>query len=133
MADTPVGWEHLQRFERLLRPTQERVALPIAFELKFGIAGECVRRAREVGDDRMVDDEVDGNARLDGCAVTSEPRHRVTYGREVGDRGDAGKVLHQHTRGHELQLAVAGLLAGTTAIRDGVDVVGAHVDTVFAS
>ena len=64
--------------------------------------------------------------------VAAEAGDRVAHRGEVGDRGHAGEVLHQHARGHELQLAVAGLLRRPAAVGDGADVVGGYVDAVFA-
>ena len=58
--------------------------------------------------------------------------HRVAHGGEIGDRRNAGEVLHQHARRHELQLAMSGLLRGAAAVGERTDVVGLHVDTVFA-
>ena len=65
VADAAVRREHPQRPERRLRPAQERVALAVARELELRVARERVGHAGDVGDDRVVDDEVDGNAGLD--------------------------------------------------------------------
>ena len=89
------GREDAQRLERRLRPAQERVALAVARELELGVAHERVGDARDVGDDRVVDDEVDGDARLDRARVAAEIGHRVAHRREVDDRGHAGEVLHR--------------------------------------
>src|SRR5207247_3534035 len=62
-------------------------------------------RAGEVGDNRVVDHQVDGNAGFDPLRITAEARHRVAHRGEVGDRGNAGEVLHEDPRGHELELA----------------------------
>ena len=133
MADAAIRREHAQRLERLLRPAQERVALAVALELEFGVARQRVGGAGEVGDDRVVDHEVDGNSGLDVVRVTAEARDGVAQGGEVGDGWDPGEVLHQHARGHELDLAASGLLCGTAAVRDRLDVVGGDPDTVFAA
>ena len=125
------GGNTLQGLERLLRPTQERVSLAVALELELGVAGERVGRAGEVGDDRVVDHEVDGDPGLDLGGVAAEPRDRIAERGEIGDRGHAGEVLHEDACGHELQLAVSGFLLGTTPIRDGAYVVGGDVDAVF--
>ena len=100
------GGKHAQRAERRLRPPQERVALAVARELELGVAHERVGHAGDVGDDRVVDDEVDGDAGLDRAGSPPSVDHRVAHRREVDDRGHAGEVLHQHARRHELQLAV---------------------------
>ena len=133
VADPAVRREHAQRAERGLRPPQEGVALAVACELELRVLHERVGDARDVGDDRMVDDEVDRDARLDQARGAAEGGHRVAHRREVDDRGHAGEVLHQHTRGHELQLARPRLDAGAGAIRERGDVVGADVLTVLVA
>ena len=95
--------------------------------------GERVGGAGEVGDDRVVDHEVDRDAGLDRSRVAAEAGDRVAHRGEVGDRGHAGEVLHQHARGHELQLAVADFLRGAAAVGERADVVGGDVDAVFAA
>ncbi len=44
----------------------------------------------------MVDDEVDGNERVDLFRIATERHHGVAHGGEVDDGGNAGEVLHQH-------------------------------------
>ena len=92
---------------------------------------ERVGGAGEVGDDRVVDHEVDGNAGLDVRGVATESGDGVAHRGEVGDGRNTGEVLHEDASGHELQLALAGLLRGTAAVGDGPDVVGGDVDAVF--
>jgi len=133
VADAAVGREHAQGLEGLLRPAQERVALAVALELELGVARQRIGGAREVGDDRMVDHEVDGDDRLDVVGVAAEARDCVAQRGQVGDRGHAGEVLHQHARGHELDLATTRLLSGTAPVRDRTDVVGGDVGTVLAA
>ena len=133
MADAAVRRKHPQRLERGLRPAQEGVALAVARELELGVAQECVGHTRDVGDDRVVDHKVDGNAGLDHAGVAAELDHGIAHCREVDDRGHAGEVLHQDARGHELQLACSGLSRRARAIGQRADVVGGDVGAVFAS
>ena len=53
----------------------------------------------------MVNDERAGDARVHGERVPAARHHRVAHGGEVGEDGNAGEVLEEHTGGHELHLA----------------------------
>ena len=133
MTDAAVRREHAQGTEGRLRPPQERVPLSVTRELELRVAYERVGDAGHVGDDRVVDHEVDRDARLDQPRVATEVGHRVAHRREIDDRGHAGEVLHQHPRGHELQLACPCFGRGTRAIGERGDVVGADVGAVFVA
>ena len=56
----------------------------------------------------MVDDHVGLDLRVDDLRVAAEILDRVAHGGEVHDAGHAGEVLHDHTRGRELDF-MAGL------------------------
>jgi hypothetical protein len=56
------------------------------------------RRAEFVDDDRVVDDEIDGNERVDLLGIAAERHHRVAHRGKIDDGGNAGEVLHQHAR-----------------------------------
>ncbi len=124
VADAAIRREHAQRLERLLGPTQERVALAVALELELRVPGERVGDSGEVGDDRVIDHEIDGNARFDAARVAAEPCDGVAHGGEIGDRGHTGEVLHEDARGHELELAPSDFLGGAIAVGERADVVG---------
>ena len=57
----------------------------------------------------MVDDEVDGDQRVDLLRVAAERVHRVAHRRQIDDAGHAGEVLHQHARRAVLDLALGRL------------------------
>ena len=65
--------------------------------------------------------------------VAAEIGHRVAHRGEVDDRGHAGEVLHEHARGHELQLADTGLGRGTRPVGERADVVGVDVRAVLVA
>ena len=79
VADPGVRRDHLQGAEGLLAPAQEPVALPVALELELGVAGEGVGAAGEVGDDRVVDDQLGRDLGLDrgGVARRGPPWRRA--------------------------------------------------------
>ena len=87
----------------------------------------------------MVDDQLDGDERVDLRGVAAEPRQRVAHGGEVDDAGHAGEVLHEDALGGEGDLVggVAGALAVALGVgapaRDGDDVVGRDVRAVLVA
>ncbi len=96
--------------ERLLAPPQELVALAVALELDLGVALERERSSEDVHLDRVIDDQIDGNRRVDAGRVASEPLHRAAHGSQIDDRGNAGEVLEDHPRGKERHFLRTGLL-----------------------
>src|SRR5205823_5797109 len=72
---------------------EERVALAVALVLALEVALVDVLRAEEVGLDRVVDDEVDRDERLDLRGVLARALHRRTHCGEVDRRRDTGVVL----------------------------------------
>ncbi|MHC2523563.1 hypothetical protein ACVIEM_000648 [Rhizobium leguminosarum] len=65
---------------------------------QLNVTGEGLRRAEFVNDDGVVDDEIDGNERVDLLGIAAERHHRVAHGGKIDDGGNAGEVLHQHAR-----------------------------------
>jgi hypothetical protein len=78
-------------------------------------------RAELVDDDGMVDDEIDGDERIDLLGIAAERLHRVAHRREVDDGGNAGEVLHQHAGRAEGDF-LAGLALVVDPGGDGLDV-----------
>ena len=95
VTDARVGRDDLQAGERLLAPAQEPVALLVALELELGVAPEGIRPAGEVGDHRVVYDQLGGHLRLHGHRVAAQGHHGVAHSRQVGDHGHSGEVLHE--------------------------------------
>ena len=92
--------------ERGLRPAEELIALDVALVLALDIEGERAGRPELVDLDRVVDDEVGLDERVDPCRIAAEIGHRVTHRGEVDDRGDAGQVLEDDPRRHERDLGL---------------------------
>ena len=124
LVDDPGPGRHdPQVAERGLRPAQELVALAVALVLALDIEGERAARPELVDLDRVVDDEVGGDERVDEGGVATEVGHRVAHDREVDDRGDAGEVLEEHPGRHERDLGL-GRLARPPR-EQGLDILGA--------
>ena len=47
----------------------------------------------------MVDDEIDGNERIDFLRVATERHHGITHGGKIDHGGNAGKILHENAGG----------------------------------
>ncbi len=110
MADAG-AWRHDREVgEGLLAPLEEAVAFLVLLVFARHVLGERFAGAEVVDHDRVVDDEIDRDQRIDLVRVAAERRHRVAHRREIDDGGDAGEVLHQDARGTEGDL-VLGLAA----------------------
>src|SRR5581483_9024522 len=82
--------------ERGLAPTQETVALVIAFELPLHIGAKGVDRSKAVDHDRMIDDKIDRRNRIDFRRVAAELTLRFAHGGKIDHGGNAREILHQH-------------------------------------
>ena len=123
VADAGVGRDDGEVVERVLAPAQERVALDVALELALGIAGERVATAEHVDLDRVVDDQLGRDQRVDPLRVAAELGDRVAHRGEVDDAGDAGEVLHQDARRGEGDLVAR--LGGGVPVGQPLDVLRA--------
>jgi hypothetical protein len=121
--------DDLEVVERGLAPAQELVALAVALVLELDVLLEGVGGAEQVGDDRVVDDELGRSERIDLLGVASERAHGLAHGGEVDDAGDACEVLHDDAGRGELDLGV-GLCRGLPR-SDGLDVVSGDVGAVL--
>ena len=99
------GGTTLKSSNARLAPAQELVALAVAPVLDLDVALEGVGAAEDVGDHRVVDDQLGRGQRVDPGRVAAEVGHRLAHGGQVDDAGHAGEVLHDHPRRGELDLA----------------------------
>jgi hypothetical protein len=106
VADAGARRHHLEIVERLAAPLQELVALAVPLILELDVILERLRRAELVDHHRVIDDEVDGNLRVDLLRIAAEAVHRIAHRREIDHAGHAGEILHQHARRAVLDLAV---------------------------
>ncbi len=120
MDDAGPGRHDPEAAERRLGPAEQLVALAIALVLALDVEREGARRPEGVDLDRVVDDQVGRDERVDPGRVAAEVGHRVAHDREVDDGRDAGQVLEDHPGGHERQLRFART-AGAPC-REGLDI-----------
>jgi len=114
--------------EGLHAPLEELVALGVAAELLPEVLEERVGRTGAVDLHGVVDDEVDGDERLDDGAVLAEAGDGFAHRGEVDEERHAGEVLEDDARDDERDLRVDRLLG--VPLREGLDVVLGHGDAV---
>ncbi len=121
--------------ESLLGPAQELVTLDVAPVLDVDVGGEGRGEARGLGDDGVVDDELDGDEGVDGGGIAAHLRQRSTHGGQIDDRRDPREVLHEHTLGGEGDLGgrrPPSLLA-SDPVRHRLDVGGMDLAPVLVT
>ena len=112
VADAGARRDHPEAVEGLLGPAQQLVALDVALVLDVDVLVEGLRPARDLGDDRVVDDQLHRDQRVDLGRVAAQRRQRVAHGGQVDHAGHPGEVLHEDPFGGE------GDLGGILAPRD---------------
>ncbi len=104
VADAGVGRDDREVVKCALAPAQERVALAIALELALHVGGKSVVTREHVDLNRVVDDELGRNERVDTLRIAPELDDRVAHRSEIDDARNAREVLHQHARRRERDL-----------------------------
>ena len=102
--------DHPEIVEGALGELQQLVALGVPVEFKGHVEPERVGGAVVVHLDRVVDDEITGDDRVDPVRVAAHLGHRVAHGGEVHHAGHASKVLQDDPSGHEGDFRAVGLL-----------------------
>ena len=108
VADAGGRRHHPEAAERLLAPAQELVALDVAPVLQLDVAGQRLGPPEHVDLDRVVDDQVGRDERVEPLRVAPSLGDGVAQRRQVDHGRDAREVLHQHAGGEEADLAVVG-------------------------
>src|SRR5437870_2642048 len=112
MADARAWRDDAEGLEGLRRPAEDRVALAVALVLALEVALVDVARAEEVGLDRVVDDEVDRDERLDLRRVLARALHRRPHRREIDGGRNPGVVLKEDPSGAEWDRDVVPRIPG---------------------
>ena len=100
-------------------------------ELQVGVAPERVGAAEDVGDDRVVDDQLGRDERVDPARVAAEVGHGVAHRDQIHHTGHPGEVLQQHPRRRELNLGAA--LGRRIPAAERVDLLGRHQCAVLVA
>ncbi len=116
--------DNAEVLERALAPFEELVALAIALELALGVEEKREGRAELIHLHRVIDDEIDGDNRVDALGAAAQPGHCRAHGRQVDDRRHAGEVLQNDSSGFEGNLEWLGHLRRPA--RQPLDILGHH-------
>ena len=119
VADAHAGRDHSEAVEGSLRPPKQLVALEVALVLDCHVLVHRGEVARVLDDDRVVDDQLDRDERVDPAGVATELDDGVAHRCQVDDCGHPCQVLHEHPFWAEGDLAslVARCLAVPARVR----------------
>jgi len=126
--DADGGRDDAEGLEGLHAPLEELVALGVAAELLAEVLEEGVGGTGAVDLHGVVDDEVDGDERLDHGAILAELGDGLAHGGEVDEQRHAGEVLQHDARDDEGDLGVDRLRG--VPLGEGPDVLLGHGDAV---
>ncbi|MNJ39297.1 hypothetical protein D3C77_341660 [compost metagenome] len=132
VADAGAGRHDAEVVEGRRAPAQEVVALDVALILALDVLAEGGGVAEMVDHDRVVDDQVDRDQRVDLGRVGAQLGHGVAHRGQVYDGGHAGEILHQHAGRAEGDLVLDGALVLDPS-GDGLEVVLGDGDAVFVA
>ena len=79
MTNSGVGRDNQEIVERLLRPPQQLVALPVSAELQARVDAERVGTGEHVRDHRVIDHQLRGDQRVDRGRVPAERGHCISH------------------------------------------------------
>ncbi len=110
MNDARSGRHDPQIAKRPLRPPEKAVPFAVALVIALHVEAQRVGDAEHVDLHRVVDNEIDEDVGVDASGVAAHARHLGPQGRQVGDDGDARKILQQHPRRQvgQLDLRILG-------------------------
>lgn len=110
MNDPDTGRDNREGVEGLLAPLEEFVAFAVANEFDLHVAIERELRSGEIDLDGVVDDEVDGDERLDFRGIGTAGDGRIAHGGDIDEQGHAGEVLENDAGDGERDFEIAGVL-----------------------
>ncbi len=127
--DAGAGRHHPEVAEGLLPPAQELVALVVALELPGGIALQGILGAVVIHHDRVIDDQIHRLQWVNTLGFAAHGDDGVAHGRQIHDRGHAGKILQHHPPGGEIDLYFRGIPG--LPLADRLDMLGRYVLAVL--
>ena len=130
MANAGARGHNTEVFKCALPPFQEFVALNVLFIFALHVCSECLRIAEAVNNDRVVNDKINRNQRIDFLRVAFQQFHAVAHCRQIDYGGNACKVLHQHAGGTETHFGVSRALVGKPG-HEAHDVFLCHRAVIF--
>ena len=108
--DADAGRDHFEGIEGLLAPFEELVALAVAVEFEVEVFLQRVGAAGVIDLHGVVDDEIDGDQRLDHFRVLAHAIDGGAHRGEIDEERHAGEVLEHDAGDDEGDFIVAGRL-----------------------
>ena len=104
MADARSRRHDAHILEGFLRPLQEIVALLVALEFKLHVVHKSSGTARFISDDRVIDDQIAGNLRIDILRIAAQFSACFTHNGKIDEDRHTREVLEEHARRTEFDL-----------------------------
>ena len=115
--------------KRALSPSEKPIPFAVALHFNCHVFVERVLGAEVIHHNAMINDKIHRGERVNHPGIVSGINDSATHGRQIGDRGHASKILHEHAR------RSVGNLLGIGRIRypiaKGTNVVGRNRKSVF--
>ena len=104
------GRDNAECFESLLAPFEELVTLAVAAEFHFEVELERFGTAEEIDLHGVVDDEINGDKRLDHGRILARGGHGIAHRRQIDEERHAGEVLQDNAGDNEGNFLRGGFL-----------------------
>ena len=110
MNDPRSGRHHAKIGQAVLRPSHKTVTLGIARKVQLAVEIHGVGDAIVIDRDRMIDNQMHRDHRIDARRVAPARRHGIPHGGEISQGRRAGGVVHQHAQRIKRNLALEAAL-----------------------
>ena len=94
MANARTRRHNAEAVKGFLPPTQENVALMVAFHLKINVFAKRLLTAKVIHGNRMIDNEINWRQRINLLNVATKTQHGLSHRGQIDDGGYTGEILH---------------------------------------
>ena len=112
MHDAGPRRHNAEVLERLLRPAEELIPLAVPFVLQLDVLREGRCRAEAIDLDRVVDDQIGWDERVDPRHIAVQRRDGVAHRGQIDHGRHAGEILQHDAPRQEWKLQVGLLIGG---------------------
>ena len=129
--DTGTRWNNFEVIERGLSPTQELIALTVAFVFELNVLFKSVRSASYIDYHRVVDYQFGWSKWIDSLRVAAKFGDSFTHSGQVNNTWNSSEVLHNDACWSELDFSVR--LSSRYPIHKSVYVILGDVSAIFGA
>src|SRR5262249_48643149 len=101
MADAGARRNYFETLERSLSPAKEGIALDVALEFDLRVQAKGICSTETVYLHGVINHQFDREERINSLRIAADLVDGFAHRGQVHNRGDAGKILQENTRGHE--------------------------------